>query len=1405
LGIIGIPVCLIDFQAATVLIMVLGKQRGGFLIGSLLFIFSSLLPAQPNPAEGSMAVISPSAPYQVKQYTLLDGLPDNFVNALLQDRYGFIWIGTSDGLSRFDGIRFETFRHQTGDPSSISNNKINALMEDRQGYIWAATDGGLNRYDPATETFRHFMYDPDDEHSISHDITRAVFEDEAGVIWVGAFNGLNRLDPTSFRFTAYLHQDPFSPFPPLYTQSIQEVSVIGETADGQLLVGYWGIGVMLFDKKTGHFQPVPVNGSLDARHNIVVERITRTAEGGIWVCATGRLFRYDAIHGLTHFPEINMESIAIFTPTPSGVYFAGGKGFMVLDKAFREVQRFVPDTSPVDPNQNLVLAAIEDRAGDIWFGSMGGGLFHLAAEHKSFVNYRHQKGEENGLHDNFINALAEVGEDLVWVGSRRQGISVFDHKSNTFSPLPNYMDYPKGMKTREISVIYPDRDRNIWIGTWGAGLHLYRPSEKAFQYFLQNQSKTTSLSDNYVTDILQTAEGEIWVGTTLGLSVLFSGENVKKGLFKHYRFNPGDPGGLNHFRVTCIRQTRSGQIWVGTHDGLHRYDREKEVFALYRQEPDKPGALCNNTIKCIFEDSKERLWIGTAGGLNMYDAERDAFLYFPGTDELLDGSIIGIQEDEKGFLWVATKRGIGRFDPEGMTCKLYDNRDGLDNHSFNPRAFLRSPSSGMIYAGGRNGMSVFEPVKIRENPFTPPVWITGLRKYASRKGKPAETIVKGMAGRTKIELAHWENIIAFELTSLNLKNSEKNQFAYRLAGFNDNWIDIGTRREITFTNLNVGAYTLQVKSANNDGVWNDIPVELTIIVHPPWWKTWWAYMLYVLLLFCIIYSLRRYELNRQRLAFQLKAEKSEAVRLKELDTFKARLYTNLTHEFRTPLTVIIGMADQLINRTDAIHRVSNIDAMNRVSAVALLIKRNGQNLLRLINQLLDLSKLETNSLQLHLRQGDIVPYLRYVTESFQTFANGKNLSLRFFSPAESLVMDFDPEQIKQVLVNLISNALKFTPSGGEVMVRLLPQDDQLGIEVQDTGIGIPATDLPNIFDRFYQVDGSNTREGEGTGIGLAHTKELVKLLGGQISVQSNPGQGSSFFVRLPIHREAEKNTELIKQEKISQWAPELTEEAVTIPQETSGLPQLLLIEDNPDLVVYLKSCLNCLYQVDVAYNGQIGIEKALEQVPDLIISDVMMPGKDGFEVCDTLKNDRRTSHIPIILLTAKADNASRIAGLRRGADAYLAKPFDREELLVRLEMLLERQKRMAAWFSQQKHVPPFDARLEEAIQVEDAFIRMVRGIIETNYADENFALPMLCEEIGMSRSQLFRKMTALVNTSPSDYIRSYRLQKARELLETTELTVSEVAWQVGYKDLSHFSRNYREAFGMPPSARSPKE
>jgi len=1355
-------------------------------------------------------IFSEKQQYPIRQYTINEGLSDNIITDILQDKKGYIWIGTKDGLNRFDGYQFKTFKYQPNVTTSLSNNNINELFEDKKGQLWIGTSGGVNLFDPVTETFQHFQHDPTVANSLSHNQVQAIFEDSEGILWFGTQNGLNKFDVTNKTFQLYQHKATHVRY--FETEPAQEISKIFEVTSDKLIIGYWGMGLMLFDKAKATFEQITVRGVTGKfGWGLTSEDIFRDEEGIVWVIAGGQVFQYEVLDNqLKHISvegTVFKDHISSLLITPSNQYVLGQQhhenGLRIYDEDFNLVEQFYPATAnPINHHHNHIKPIIQDKAGDFWFGTRGVGLFHLHTNRSPFANIPNPIILEETKKRTRINGLIKIDDEHLWMSTRRSGLQSFNAKNKTFQLTPYPLLFPAYLLTLQHGSIYKDSKDNIWIGTWGRGLTLYHPENPTLQYFRYEYKNDATLSDRFVIQTLETQEEEIWVATTRGLSVLSDKNAIQKGIFKRYLPDATDTRSLKHPRVTCIYQRQNGQIWLGTPNGLHLYNRAQDNFFVYQHAIDQPSSINGNSILSIQEDQNQQLWIGTESGLNKYIDTTQTFLIASDMDGLLYGKITSIHVDKKNQLWLGTKSGLVHYNPEDGKSKRFSEKDGLLNAKFSPNAFLMTKETGQIYIGGTEGISIFHPDNLRENDFVPPVVITGLQIYAEGATKTVVTNITGIDYKEKITLSYQQNMVTFQFAALNFQATNENQYAYKLDGFNDNWVNIGTKREITFTNLNPGNYTLQVKGSNNDGVWNETGTQLKMTVLPPWWRTNWAYSIYALLTLVILYLIYRTLLKRQELQYELQLEKSEASRLKELDSFKTKLYTNLTHEFRTPLTVIMGMADQI-----------HAEPKRFLKDGLLLIRRNGQNLLQLINQLLDLSKLENNAFQLQYQQADIIPYLQYLTESFHSTANSRNLSLRFFSNVEHLVMDYDVEQIKQIMTNLISNALKFTVSGGNVMVRVQQKERELLIEVEDNGIGIAEKDMSYLFDRFFQVDGSITRKREGTGIGLSHTKELVKLMEGQIEVQSELGKGTSFKVTLPIRNtatlidaiEAISDFKTIQKVNITLAAPTAAITFEKTKPTNSQLPQLLIIEDNPDVVIYLKSCLSDYYQLEIAYNGKIGVEKALKDIPDLIISDVMMPEKDGFEVCDILKNEAQTSHIPFILLTAKADVASRISGLKRGADAYLSKPFNKEELLIRLEALLKKQTQLQRYFTKPQgmiieNTTALDVETKAIIAIENEFLQQVNAILAKHYTDNTFGLPQLCQKIGMSRSQLFRKLKALVGVSPSAYIRSYRLNKAKVLLEKGELNVSEVAWETGFINLAHFSKVFQEEFGVSASS-----
>ena len=1328
------------------------------------------------------------------------GLSHGAISCIMQDRQGFLWVGTKNGLNRFDGYRFIHYENQVPDTASLSDNAVNAVLEDREGFIWIGTMDGLNRFNPTTEKFQAYRHDPADPTSIGFVPVHSIFEDETGTLWAASGHFLEKFDRKTGTFKHY----PV-PYEVPYTLGELFIKQIIEF-ENQLYLASWGEGVLRYDPRKNTFTRLLTDFE-NLNGNAWVDCFYMAPDGTFWAVINGYAFEYDPerelfLRRFSMEPMDYTKTMTAFHKTKSGHFLTGLSG--------RGLQIFTPDFQPsahhwLDPDStyqynNFVSAIFEDRGGEIWLGTMGNGLFKFDPGRKQFGVFPPVDGAGNGGHFNDILSILETQEGEIWTASRSHGIQVFDKKHQTFTHIRQWPGIPNGLKAIQTKCLFQDSDGRIWVGTWGAGVKMFDPRTGTYRQFVKNENDPTSLPDIFVTSFGETKDRKLWVTTYAGAAVIDLDE-AEQGIFQ--RHEPA-PTGLGHHQVTSCFPDRKGMVWFGTRGGLDRYDPASGTFQHFTKKLDAPNSLSSDQVSCIYEDSKNRLWIGTwGGGLNRYDADQQRFIHYKESNGRGSNVIQGIVQDAGGYLWITTDHALAKFDPEeGVFLNTY-RKDDLPDDRFNTGALCLSRFTGEIFAGGVDGFVQFHPDSIHNSTFVPPVSIASLYKYVSNGDHSKIEQVKGISTLDRIELSATENTLTFEFASLNFRQAFKNQYAYKLEGIHDNWTYLGTKREVTFSQLPPGSYTLRVKASNNDGVWNEEGASLKIVIRPPWYRSWWAYLSYILAAFGLIYFVRKSELETQRLRHRLEMERLSAEKLKEVDQLKSRLYTNITHEFRTPLTVISGMAE-MIEKPDKSKE---------------LILRNSQGLLHLVNQMLDLAKLESGNLQLEFRQADVVPYVQYITESFQSFASSKNIRLVFYPEISHLVMDFDENKLQSIVSNLLSNAIKFSNEGGEIIINLqekrLKKEPWLVLKVKDKGIGISEDKLPQVFDRFYQVDNSSTRKGEGTGIGLALTRELVELMGGKISVTSKPGEGSIFKVELPVRRAAPVAG-------LHQPQPETTAVSIVEPakevmdvNEPVDLdqPLLLIIEDNADVVTYIRSFLQEQYNIIVAVNGAEGIEKAFETIPDIILSDLMMPEKDGFEVTQILKTDERTSHIPILLLTAKADIDSRIEGLTRGADAYLAKPFDKKELQVWMEKLIELRARLQAKYAGSQLFNPSSAGeitdhqepdAGENLQIEDAFLLKIGQIMEEHFKETEFTVVQLCHTVGMSQSQLYRKVKALTGKSIVAWMRSFRLHKAKSLLENSSINISEIGYQVGFSDPAYFSRAFSEEFGVSPVSFSRK-
>ncbi len=1309
-----------------------------------------------------------------------EGYSGNFVANIFQDSKGFMWFDTDEGITRYDGYDFKKYGYDPDNPNSFHISGFR-MQEGRDGIYWMGGSNGLIRFDPKKEGFTRYKHDPDDTESISSDNISAIYVGKDGVIWVGTrFEGLNRFDPVSGKFKRFQH-DPGDPLSLCHNR----VTSICSDKNGYIWIGTNGGGVDRYDPLTETFRHY-YDSNMDPDCSFKSKNINNLFidhKGIIWVntwfCLTGfnPVTEEEEVYRAPRKVSQYSEWDAIFGARTAvvdqkGKIWTGWRdGLACIDRQTKTIKRYQFDPSnPYSIVSGTILRIYEDKEGILWIGTENG-MSILKPQAFHFKYLVQNTSGSNGLSSSAITSIFEDKQGGIWVGTKHAGFNRID---TSFTDVRYFLQNTNYYKSY-VSTIFQDKNDNFWIGTYG-GLHQLDRQSGLLKWIPDLVGPK-----GWIWCLFEDRNDVLWIGAAGGMSRYDRAPDQ----YTFFPYAPEHPSQSGNGVVTGIVENSKGEMWVGSNlYGLNRFDRQKGIYQRFLFDPEHVGLQGYNAITCLFLDSKNQIWAGTNRGLMRFDPNDETFTFYTKKDGLPDNDISCILGAGHQSLWLGTRQGLVKFTPDTKAVFHLKAEDGLLSNSIT--TMFKSPLSEKLFIGSNSGVTIFHPDSIHVDSFIPPVVITSFRRYNTFSESQEFIDEEGISEKKELTLSYRNNILSFKFAALSYCKTAKNQYAYKLEGLTNNWIPLGTKREVTFTHLSPGTYTLRIKGSNGDGVWNEEGASLKIIITPPWWRTWWAYLLYTLTGLGLLLGLWQYDLRR-------KLARAEAARLKELDTFKTRLYTNITHEFRTPLTIISGMADQILEHPQR-WLIEGVGA----------IKRNSLQLLYLVNQMLDLQKLEAGRIPLNMVQGDILIYMKYLTESFHSQAQLKNIELRFETDLPELVVDYDPDKLQQIVSNLISNSLKFTPAGGRVLVSAGLSNGQntphLILKVSDTGIGIPAASQPYIFDRFYQVDDSHTRKGEGTGIGLAIIRELVKLLGGEISVKSDPGQGSEFKVVLPVTHKAPlmAGVEENELEEPASGAGTTFILRENITSNNGNLPQVLIIEDNTDVQQYLSICLENDYQLLFAGNGREGIEKATEFIPDLVISDVMMPEKDGFEVCRTLKDDIRTSHIPVILLTAKADNESRLQGLTCGADAYLAKPFNKNELLVRIQKLLElRQKLQQHYFLQGggdggEAVSPGGSK-------EEVFVEKFREIVLNHLDESHFSVDELSRELAMSRSQLYRKITALTGVSPNRYTRHLRLQKARKLLVETDDTIANIAYDTGFNDPAYFTRVFTHEFGMTPS------
>ncbi len=1348
------------------------------------------------------------------QVSLRDGLSSDNIVGIFQDSKGFMYFGTNArGLNRFDGLKVKSWVPEPGFEGLDYPYYGWSMVEDRQGCIWIGGGTGLYQYDPKRNLFKVFR--PDEPPGTVTCIT-GIYLDKSDNLWIGGGDlGLLRFDLRTHEFET--SEEVFGkktkcPFK----------TIILEDSHGDLWFSAPNGLYQASPKKPIVYHPLRPDKERE-ENDWYVYALCEDDRGNVWVGTQSELLKYD--HQKKQLERITLPLIK------SGVRAAikGPQGHLWLASIDREEDGvYVLNPETLDMYNHFVQIGLPevfkntdlrslffDRSGGLWVGTFDSGVFYWNVYQKPFKTYQTDYDDKRLI-------LFDKNQGQIWSAVDGK-LTPFEFNNQQHAPLIQSENF----------IVAQDKNKSIWMGSW-EGLSRFRHEDGHWLQSPKEAIQWPGLKGKAATQVYADNEGILWVGVHLDQLYRYDDGN---NLFKPFPLIIPESSDTLQKVSAKVFGDHYGFTWVSVVGRLFKIKGDSMVG----------GVLNIPFVNDLHIDGDGMLWLATLGGLYKLDPRTYEAKTWLRRDGLPHHILSSILADDRGNLWIGTQNGLSRFNIERNSFRNYNSHDGLPSDEFYSGAM--KDSTGNFFFLTSKGLLHFHPDSISDNPYIPDIVITDFQINNSKtpiRGSLGDSLdmpsplLQDITYTDEIYLQWNQNNVSFEFASLNYLQPEKNQYDYRLLPEYDEWTRTdGQRPYATYTNLNSGTYTFEVRSSNNDEKWNSEAVQLNILISPPWYKTWWAYILYGLSIFSILWMIRRYENSRRLLRYQLDLENVRAEKLQEMNEVKSRFFTNISHEFRTPLTLMLGPVRDLMKNASAAQR-----------PYLELLQRNSHRVLNLINQLLDLSKIENKEMRLEASLQDVVPFIRQVFSAFSSIGKAKGIRSIYHTRAESIFLYFDSYKLEKVLLNILSNAYKFTPKNGEIRMdvevrsqgssydhmasdgrqasnvtsihtstdeedwpvvhTIQAWDDStpiLILSITDSGPGVAKNALPYVFDRFYQTRNPNLYSQEGSGIGLALAKELIHLHHGRITVRSKVGTGTCFSIQIPLGKNHLSSGEIVERVQ----GPELditmigsliqTQPISNTESGDSTLPLILLVEDNSDMRAYIRLHLQHNYKLIEVENGQQGLDVALQKVPDIVLSDVMMPIMDGLELCQRLKSDHRTSHIPVILLTAKAEIESRIEGLECGADAYLAKPFDKKELMVRIGTLLALRRTLQSRYLQMDTI---SETLDDLPQKEDHFIRDLQIIIQENLQNPDFGIQQICRSLRMSRAQVYRKVKALTGISVNLYIRKFRIRKGFELLKNQNLNVSEVAYEVGFKDPAYFSRTFRSEYGISPTEHASK-